>query len=64
MFYEEIRYYLYYLEISNDESNKMLVEKRLKAIRKSDKYFNDLYKAAKKDIRKNGYPWNYKVWNK
>lgn len=64
MYYEEIRNYLYYLELSNDEANKKLVEKRLKSMRKSDKYFNDLYKAAKKDIRKNGYPWKYKIWNK
>ncbi len=63
MFYEEIRNYLFYLELTEDESNKILVERRLKTIRKSDKYFNDLYKAAKKDIRKNGYPWEYKLWN-
>lgn len=63
MFYEEIRNYLYYLELSKDEKNKVLVERRLKTIRKSDKYFNDLYKAAKKDIRKNGYPWEYEIWN-
>ncbi|PLW91756.1 MAG: hypothetical protein C0592_14195 [Marinilabiliales bacterium] len=64
MFYEEIRNYLFYLELSDDEANKKLVEKRIKNLRKSDKYFNDLYKAAKKDIRKNGYPWQYKIWNK
>lgn len=63
MFYEEIRNYLFYLKLTEDESNRILVERRLKTIRKSDKYFNDLYKAAKKDIRKNGYPWEYKIWN-
>lgn len=63
MFYEEIRNYLFYLKLTKDENNKILVERRLKTIRKSDKYFNDLYKHAKKDIRKNGYPWEYHLWD-
>jgi len=62
MFYEEIKNYLYYTKISKDEVNVGLVLKRLKKIKKADKYYANLIKAAKKDIRKNGCPWEYQVW--
>ncbi len=62
MYYEEIKNYIYYTKISKDYINVEQVKKRLKKIKKSDKYYRDLYKAAKKDIKINGYPWNYKVW--
>jgi len=62
MFYEEIKNYMYYIKISKDEINVTLVKKRLKKIEKADKYYAGLIKHAKKDIRKNGYPWEYQVW--
>ena len=62
MFYEEIKNYLYYIKISTDKINVAQVKKRLKIIRKADRYYANLYSAAKKDIRKNGYPWAYQVW--
>jgi tetratricopeptide (TPR) repeat protein len=62
MFYEEIKNYLYYIKISTDKINVAQVKKRLKKIRSADRYYANLYSAAKKDIRKNGYPWAYKVW--
>jgi len=62
MFYEEIKNYLYYIKISKDEVNVDLVIKRLKKIKKADKYYANLIKAAKKDIRKNGCPWEFQVW--
>lgn len=62
MFYEEIKNFLYYLELSQDETNKGIVKKRLKRMQQSDKYYRDLIRFAKKDIRKNGYPWEYQSW--
>jgi tetratricopeptide (TPR) repeat protein len=60
MFYEEIKNYLYYIKISTDRINITQVKKRLKKIKKTDKYYANLYRAAKKDINKNGYPFNKK----
>ncbi|MPM05634.1 hypothetical protein SDC9_51924 [bioreactor metagenome] len=62
MYYEEILNYMYYIKLSKDEVNVEQVKKRLKKIKKSDRYYSNLIKAAKKDIRKNGYPWEYQVW--
>lgn len=62
MFYEEIKNYLFYIGISKDKVNVDQVKKRLNKIKKADKYYANLIKAAKKDIRKNGYPWEYQVW--
>lgn len=62
MYYEEIKNYLYYIKISDDDINVSQIKKKLKKIKKSDKYYADLIRAAKKEIKKNGYPWEYKVW--
>lgn len=62
MFYEEIKNYLYYIKISEDDINVSQIKKKLKTIKKADKYYSDLIKAAKKEIKKHGYPWEYKVW--
>jgi len=62
MYYEEIKNYLYYIGISTDKINVEQVKKRLTKIKKADKYYANLIKAAKKDVRKNGYPWEYQVW--
>jgi len=62
MYYEEIKNYLYYIKISDDDINVSQIKKKLKKIKKSDKYYTDLIRAAKKEIKKNGYPWEYKVW--
>ncbi len=63
MYYEEIRCYLYYIKISEDEINVKQIKKKINLIKKSDKYYRDLIQACKKEIRKNGYPWEYKVLN-
>ncbi len=62
MYYEEIKNYLYYIGISTDKINVEQVKKRLAKIKKADRYYANLIKAAKKDVRKNGYPWEYQVW--
>ncbi len=62
MFYEEIRNYLYYIALSTDEDNVRIVKTRIKKMKKADKYYSDLLRYAKKDIRKNGYPWEYQTW--
>ena len=62
MFYEEIKNYLFYIGISTDKINVEQVKKRLTKIKKADRYYANLIKAAKKDVRKNGYPWEYQVW--
>ncbi|HPS82815.1 MAG TPA: hypothetical protein PLA88_00755 [Bacteroidales bacterium] len=62
MFYEEIKNYLFYIGISTDKINVEQVKKRLNKIKKADRYYANLIKAAKKDVRKNGYPWEYQVW--
>lgn len=62
MFYEEIKNYLYYIEISKDGTNVEIVKNRLKKMKNADNYYKDLIRFAKKDIKKNGYPWEYQVW--
>lgn len=62
MFYEEIKNYFYYIKISSDEVNVHIIKERLKKMKKHDAYFSDLIKNAKKEIRKNGYPWEYHTW--
>lgn len=57
MYYESIKNYLYYIKISADQTNVKMSQKRLKVLIKSDDYFRDLYRNAKKEIRKKGYPW-------
>lgn len=57
MYYESIKNYLYYIKISTDETNVKMSRKRLKTLTKSDDYFRDLFRNAKKEIRKKGYPW-------
>lgn len=58
MYYECIKNYIYFIMVSKDDLNTNLVNKRLKRLIKSDKYFKDLYKEAKKEIRHNPLPWN------
>ncbi len=62
MFYEEIKNYLYYIKISADEVNVRIIKERIQKMKKHDPYFADLIKSAKKEIKKNGYPWEYHVW--
>lgn len=58
MYYECIKNYIYFTMVSKDDINTNLVNKKLKRLIKSDKYFKDLYKEAKKEIRHNPLPWN------
>jgi tetratricopeptide (TPR) repeat protein len=62
MYYEEIKNYLYYIKVSTDEVNVNIIKERIKKMKRHDPYFADLIKNAKKEIRKNGYPWEYHVW--
>lgn len=60
MYYESIKNYLYFIRISTDQTNIKMCQSRLDKLVKSDHYFRDLHRNAKKEIKEKGYPWDAK----